>query len=852
MTDKPRYVLFVSSTSEDMAEYRQEARESVLRFNSVPIMMEYFPSQARGAKEAIQRYLNISDAVLIIAGAFYGSLTDHKKKQSFVEWEFDRAQEQGIPVVSFILSAEARIIARSNAEPGEQELFDKQERFIVRLQQQESKQFTSVSTFKDEISGALHDISNSLRGDAGLTRRASATRLIRSVDHLRRVSGFALVQRSYQGLSTRREAPMEKAVGDSRETMRKIFDLLHDDVLTEPAATTVVAKLMSQLIERLHGFSTTNGFGPESLQELRVVIDGLFGETLQTLKATSIHSMQSKLATYKGYWEDPELSDFFKKKNTDFLDRHNGTKDKIKRVFACDSLAHSVAEPWFAKAVIAQVNAGASVKIVEIDTNKIDEYEDFGIYEHRDREDGGAYLLLAPPARNRQAKHLRTVVTAHPERLNEYRSKFTDMWSESDEPLQLATSDKQTKAYRRDPQMHGQASINDLFENRVVLRNMVRLDNDTELLPDQAGFIRKYEQKYAEAVRDHLNKYFREGKTLFYVGDTYKNDGSLVRNLQRLGCNIVGFICEPSLGINHLWFNNVLYTDTWTDLVEFADKVYTTVGPDSVALFDIDQTLWSPKGTDLEEPLRRTRTDAMVALADNYFREPEGPGAQRARERVQLIYKRISNMIFQDFLTLDNEDYKAAICILLSFNLLWEPDALGRKGPQYFAELDTKTPTQFVDYAINYLLELIDQDKDGATNFKDFISQTRSAADTDHFNNYASDEIRVDELRLGIQTMFQKVFSHERVKYPEFRFREHEEALSRVGELRDLTESIVINKPAWDLASWFKQHGVRLLGISDRPDESTLGSLGDPTAERSLLNAKMRIYGREIADLLEA
>ncbi|MGH3914633.1 MAG: hypothetical protein ACRDTC_14690 [Pseudonocardiaceae bacterium] len=167
-------------------------------------------------------------------------------------------------------------------------------------------------------------------------------------------------------------------------------------------------------------------------------------------------------------------------------------------------------------------------------------------------------------------------------------------------------------------------------------------------------------------------------------------------------------------------------------------------------------------------------------------------------------------------------------------------------------ELDSRTPTQFADYAVNYLRELIDEEKDGATNFKDFISQTRSAADTDHFNNYASDEVKVDELRLGIQAMFQKVFSDERVKYPDFRFREHEETLSRTGELRDLSESIVINKPAWDVASWLKQHGVRLLAISDRPDESTLGSLGDPVAERSLLNTKMRVHGRPIADLLEA
>ncbi|MGH3914632.1 MAG: hypothetical protein ACRDTC_14685, partial [Pseudonocardiaceae bacterium] len=297
----------------------------------------------------------------------------------------------------------------------------------------------------------------------------------------------------------------------------------------------------------------------------------------------------------------------------------NGEKHKIQRVFVCDSLAHSVAEPWFVKAVIPQVRAGATVKIVEIDRSKIDEYEDFGIYEHSTRGDSGAYLLLAPPERNhQQAKQLRTTVTAHPDKLDEYRRKFSEMWSGPAEPISLATPDAASEARRREPGTFEMVSINDLFENRVILRNMVRLDNNVELLPQNAGFVRKYEQRYAQAVRDHLREYFNEARFFFYFGDTYRNDGSLIRNLQSLGCDITGFICEPSLGINRLWFNNILYTNSWVDLASFVEQINSKVGSESLALFDIDQTLWSPKGTDLEEPLHRTRTDAMTTLASGY------------------------------------------------------------------------------------------------------------------------------------------------------------------------------------------------------------------------------------------
>jgi hypothetical protein len=47
------------------------------------------------------------------------------------------------------------------------------------------------------------------------------------------------------------------------------------------------------------------------------------------------------------------------------------------------------------------------------------------------------------------------------------------------------------------------------------------------------------------------------------------------------------------------------------------------------------------------------------------------------------------------------------------------------------------------------------------------------------------------------------------------------------------------------LASWMKQSGVELLGLSDRPDEATFVPNGD-----LLLNAKMMIYGKPIAQIL--
>src|SRR5262245_21861242 len=96
------HAIFVSSTSEDLKEHRQIARDMILDRNCLPVQMEYFPDEFKKTLEVIEEYLRNCDAVVLIAGASYGSPANHEK--SYVEWEFEQAQKIGLLVVSLILS----------------------------------------------------------------------------------------------------------------------------------------------------------------------------------------------------------------------------------------------------------------------------------------------------------------------------------------------------------------------------------------------------------------------------------------------------------------------------------------------------------------------------------------------------------------------------------------------------------------------------------------------------------------------------------------------------------------------------------------------------------------------------
>jgi hypothetical protein len=92
---------FISSTSEDLGEYRQAAAEVCTRLSIVPIGMEQFESMEAGATEGSKYKLNEAQLYVGIVANRYGYIEGGYDK-SVTELEYDHAGARGIERLCFV------------------------------------------------------------------------------------------------------------------------------------------------------------------------------------------------------------------------------------------------------------------------------------------------------------------------------------------------------------------------------------------------------------------------------------------------------------------------------------------------------------------------------------------------------------------------------------------------------------------------------------------------------------------------------------------------------------------------------------------------------------------------------
>jgi hypothetical protein len=97
------------------------------------------------------------------------------------------------------------------------------------------------------------------------------------------------------------------APNQTYQSIRHLMSILLDDVAGNKLLVQMVTSLVSSLGDRIQAFRTPEGYAPQNIGELTMLLDVLFAESLHELSATSIHSSHPTLKSYKGYWEDPEL-----------------------------------------------------------------------------------------------------------------------------------------------------------------------------------------------------------------------------------------------------------------------------------------------------------------------------------------------------------------------------------------------------------------------------------------------------------------------------------------------------------------------------------------------------------------
>jgi hypothetical protein len=154
--------VFISSTGEDLKDYREAAIDVCNRRQLIPIAMEQFPAMGARANEGSKRKLDESDVYVGIFAHRYGYV-ETGSPVSVTEVEFDHAGEHGLERLCFLLDPtfpwpQAYIDFAGH---------DKLEAFKRKVNTLVRAVFTSVDNFRDK----LNDCTDRMEPEARATAR---------------------------------------------------------------------------------------------------------------------------------------------------------------------------------------------------------------------------------------------------------------------------------------------------------------------------------------------------------------------------------------------------------------------------------------------------------------------------------------------------------------------------------------------------------------------------------------------------------------------------------------------------------------------------------------------------------
>lgn len=102
-----RYQIFISSTYKDLIVERQKVTQAILKLYHFPIGMEMFHADNEEQWSQIKNTIDMSDYYVLIIGRYCGTLIE-SEGISYTEKEYNYAISKGIPVLSFLISEEAK------------------------------------------------------------------------------------------------------------------------------------------------------------------------------------------------------------------------------------------------------------------------------------------------------------------------------------------------------------------------------------------------------------------------------------------------------------------------------------------------------------------------------------------------------------------------------------------------------------------------------------------------------------------------------------------------------------------------------------------------------------------------
>lgn len=150
----PAFRVFISSTYEDMKEYRVAASAAMTNVEAIPMGMERFTATSMPPIERCYEEIRQCQYCVCLLGFRYGSLYKDSNL-SYSELEFNEAERLGLPILVFIQSG--------SIDPDKIDLedFSRREAYKKRLQSSASNRltarFTTVDDLRDKLSRALQD-----------------------------------------------------------------------------------------------------------------------------------------------------------------------------------------------------------------------------------------------------------------------------------------------------------------------------------------------------------------------------------------------------------------------------------------------------------------------------------------------------------------------------------------------------------------------------------------------------------------------------------------------------------------------------------------------------------------------
>ncbi|UCE07905.1 MAG: DUF4062 domain-containing protein, partial [bacterium] len=166
----PPLKIFISSTSNDLKDYRQKAIEIIERYRCQPLAMEYFDSLPNDPQEVCNQEVKECDIFIGIYAHRYGFIPK-KEKKSITQLEYELAKKLNKKCLCFIVAEDFPW----NPKLCEIKKYDQLEAFLNIVRQQNVVSFfTTVSDFESKLSTSLGkflvDKERTAKGETPITK----------------------------------------------------------------------------------------------------------------------------------------------------------------------------------------------------------------------------------------------------------------------------------------------------------------------------------------------------------------------------------------------------------------------------------------------------------------------------------------------------------------------------------------------------------------------------------------------------------------------------------------------------------------------------------------------------------